>query len=303
MSITAPRVAIGIGPGDSGLFKIVIRAPSQRELDRALGEGVAEKMYEIAEHEIDVDIIGEIFAGPSISGDPPYVPAAESAPLAIGGSVGHHCCTAGSLGFFAQRLSDSSIGFVSTNHVLAHSDRGKEGDDILYPGPIDSGDRPKRVVAHLVAGYPRLQNNIPIVDAAFARLQDGIIYDASSVGPSMQLQEMLVPLYQQRNVVKFGRSTGFTRGQITAFSLQNLDVYFPWLETTITFNQQIEIKSEGDVPFSRPGDSGSLVMNPDGHPIGLVFAASPDGKYVYANPIADVLRALDIRMLSRPPHL
>lgn len=297
MSLRVPRVAIGIGPGDSGLFKIVVRARSQKELDRAFGEGVAKEMYEIAGHEIDVDIIPEIFADPPISGDPPQVPASPSAPLAIGGSVGHHCGTAGSLGFFAQRLSDGAIGFVSNNHVIADSDRGKEGDDVLYPGPFDNGDRPKNVVARLVAEYPLLQENVPIVDAAFARLQDGVIYDASSIGPSMQLQTTLVPLYQQRNVVKFGRSTGYTRGRITAFSLQNLEVDFPSLGTRITFNRQIEIKSEGDTPFSRPGDSGSLVVDPDGHPIGLIFAGPRDGRYSYVNPIADVLRALDIRML------
>jgi len=296
MSLRVPLIAIGIGPGDSGLFKIVVRARSQKELDRALGEGVAKEMHEIAGHEIDVDIIPEIFAGPPISGDSPQVPASPSAPLAIGGSVGHHCGTAGSLGFFAQRLSGGAIGFVSNNHVIADSDLGKEGDDILYPGPIDRGDRPKNVVARLVAGYPLLQKNVPIVDAAFACLQDGVIYDASSIGPSMQLQTTLVSLYQQRNVVKFGRSTGYTRGRITAFSLQNLDVNFTSLGT-ITFNGQIEIESDGDVPFSRPGDSGSLVVNPDGHPIGLLFGSSSDGRYSYVNPIADVLRALDIRML------
>lgn len=33
MSLRVPRIAIGIGPGDSGLFKIVVRARSQKELD------------------------------------------------------------------------------------------------------------------------------------------------------------------------------------------------------------------------------------------------------------------------------
>jgi len=80
----------------------------------------------------------------------------------------------------------------------------------------------------------------------------------------------------------------------------NLDINYPSLDNKrIVFNRAIEIKSDSvDAPFSKPGDSGSLVVNPDGHPIGLLFAGTRDGRYSYANPIADVLRELDIRLLS-----
>ncbi|MFP5247093.1 MAG: hypothetical protein ACLGH0_10405, partial [Thermoanaerobaculia bacterium] len=116
--------------------------------------------------------------------------------------------------------------------------------------------------------------------------------------PTMRLQPLLVPLYKQLNVLKFGRSTQLTRGRITAFALLNLDVDYPELGTRISFDRQIEIAPADGTPFSTPGDSGSLVVNEEGHPIGLLFAGNRDGSYAYANPIADVLRELDIRMLS-----
>lgn len=287
----APRVAIGIAPGDSSMFKIAIRAPSEKELERALGEGIAREVNEMADYEVDIRVTGEIAV------ERPTPSHVAPPALAIGASVAHYNCTAGSLGFFAQRLSDSAIGFVSNNHVIADCDHGKSGDDILHPAPMDRGDRSKDVVADLAGGYPRLQKNGAVVDAAFALLRAGVTYDPSPIGSAVKLQSLLVPLFKQREVLKFGRSTGLTRGRITAFALQNLDINYPALRTAIRFDRQIEIAPVGDKCFSEPGDSGSLVVNPDGHPIGLLFAANRDGSFAYANPIADVLRELDVRLL------
>ena len=289
----APRIAIGIAPGNSAtMLKIAIRAPSEKELERALGEGIAKEINEMAGYEVDIQITGEIAVAPA-------QPSNAASTLTIGASVGHYNCTAGSLGFFAQRLSDSAIGFVSNNHVIADCDMGMGGDDILHPAPADSGTRANNVIAELVSGYPPLKKNGAVVDAAFARLRDGAEYDPSTIGASVKLQALLVPLYKQRQVLKVGRSTGLTRGRITAFALQNLDVQYPALGERIRFDRQIEIAAEeGAACFSRPGDSGSLVVNPDGNPIGLLFAGNHDGSFTYANPIADVLRELDIRLLT-----
>lgn len=48
--------------------------------------------------------------------------------------------------------------------------------------------------------------------------------------------------------------------------------------------------------FSQPGDSGSLVWTWDQNrsPMGLLFAGG--GGYTFANPLQDVLNALDIHL-------
>ncbi|HEX8410933.1 MAG TPA: hypothetical protein VF883_18860 [Thermoanaerobaculia bacterium] len=289
----APRVSIGIGPSETNGLKLTVRAPSEKELERALGAGILDEVRTMAGlFEVDVRITGEISVAPP-------QPMRGTSTLAIGASVGHYNCTAGSVGFFAQSLSESTVGFVSNNHVIADCDYGKDGDDVLHPGPFDHGDRSRDVVAELVSGYPRLQKNGAVVDAAFARLRDGIEYDASSIGASLKLKPLLVPLFKQREVLKLGRSTQLTRGRISAFALQNVDVEYPKLQTRIAFDRQIEIVPavEGE-RFCEPGDSGSLVVNPNGHPIGLLFAANRDGSFAYANPIDDVLRELDVRLLT-----
>jgi hypothetical protein len=291
-----PRVAIGVGPGVSSPFQIAVRSSSKKDLERALGEGIEEELRAMALGEIEIRFTGPISAAKPVD-------SVSSSTLAIGASIGHYRCTAGTLGFFAQRIADGAVGFVSNNHVIADCDRGKDGDDILYPAPSDGGDRSKNVVAHLSEKYPKLDVNGTVVDAAFAELRDHVPYDAVPIGPGPALQSTPVPLFQQREVLKYGRSTGLTRGRISAFALQNLFVDYPTLDRKdvlngyVVFNRQIEIQSDDGQRFSSPGDSGSLVVNPEGHPIALLFSGNDDGLYSYANPIDDVLRELGVRFL------
>jgi hypothetical protein len=67
----------------------------------------------------------------------------------------------------------------------------------------------------------------------------------------------------------------------------------------LRFDNQIEVESASDVPFSEGGDSGSLIVTADDHlAAGLLFAGSDQGGQgdlglTYANPIAAVTEALD----------
>lgn len=60
------------------------------------------------------------------------------------------------------------------------------------------------------------------------------------------------------------------------------------------FSGVISIEGEGKKPFSKPGDSGSLVFDQDGYAIGLIFARSNSGGsndcgITYVIPIQTVL--------------
>lgn len=278
-----PRFAIGITPD----FKLAIRSPSEKDLERALGAGVGDEVRGMATGGINIKVTGAISAAHPVD-------SGSAVGLEIGASVGHYRSTAGTLGFFAKRIADGTFGFVSNNHVLADCDQGVEGDDILHPAPADNGDRSRNVVANLVAGYPRVDTNGAVVDAAFARIRENVPHDPVHIGPGIELQLVIPPLFQQRDVVKRGRSTGMTSGRISAFALQNLFVDYPSLDKKLIFNRQIEIVSSPDQRFAVPGDSGSLVVNPEGQAVGLLFAANADGSYAYANPIGDVLSELGV---------
>ena len=63
------------------------------------------------------------------------------------------------------------------------------------------------------------------------------------------------------------------------------------------FRNQIAILSVNNTPFSAGGDSGSLIWQWGAglRPVGLLFAGG--GGTTFANPIASVLAALNIRLL------
>lgn len=290
------KFALGVVPrhGQASEFGIAVRARTELELPPDILEVIENR----AEGEVDVRYTGAIVATAGFA-------AAASAirGVAIGASVGHVQCTAGTLGFFARRRSDQTIGFVSNNHVLAAEDQGQDGDEILHPAAVDSGTAPRGVVGRLAGDYPRLKPSKTVVDCAFARLVKGCGYDAHSldVGRTLSLQTM--PAYADPLVSKIGRTTGLTNGIISAFELDAVDIDYPRVKT-IRFNGQIEIQSVDGTPFCRSGDSGSLVFTRDGcHPVGLVFAMSAAGGpsncgLTYANPIDAVLKALGVTFLT-----
>lgn len=286
------RVAVGLAPAtQSADFRIAIRAQTQEDLDHAFAGGMEAKVRALALSEPDIRITGRIVA------NPPTEPGLPLRQLRLGASVSHHRRGAGSLGFFA-RDRNGVAGIVSNNHILALSGRGSDGDEILHPGAWDNGTPPLDVVARLVGTYPRLDVDNPRVDCAFARLRDGVSYDPVTIDTGLKLNAATVPLRDQKTVLKRGRSTGLTRGTITAIALDNIDIEYPRPCGIVLFHQQIEITSLPEQKFSAPGDSGSLVVNPDGNPLGLVFCGTLNCLLTYANPIGDVLDALGVTVLT-----
>ena len=87
-------------------------------------------------------------------------------------------------------------------------------------------------------------------------------------------------------VQKYGRSTGLTRGEVSAI---NATIDVGYVGGTATFVGQILIDGR---KFLKPGDSGSLVVtDPDREAVGLLFAGNNRGSLGIANPIDVVLDA------------
>jgi len=102
-------------------------------------------------------------------------------------------------------------------------------------------------------------------------------------------------------VAKVGRTTGITRGRVTAFELDNLVVGFDIGD--LVFNNQIEIEGTGTSAFSDGGDSGSLIVNRGRKAVGLLFAGSDQGGsndqgLTFANPLRAVLDALQVELMD-----
>ena len=90
---------------------------------------------------------------------------------------------------------------------------------------------------------------------------------------------------------------------MTAIELDDVLVGYGEELGNLRFDDQIEIEGIGTDPFSRGGDSGSLVYREDGVALGLLFAGSESGGengrgLTYVNPIDAVLAALDATLLA-----
>ncbi|WP_116947131.1 chymotrypsin family serine protease [Jiangella endophytica] len=217
-------------------------------------------------------------------------------PLRPGLSVSHVDVTAGTIGAFVTDESGALL-VLSNNHVLADSDRGAAGDIVVQPGVADggtaAGDR-IGVLDGVVALDPVAPN---LVDAATARLDDGI--EVSAEYPAGALAGW-VAVTDDIEVEKAGRTTGVTRGRVSAIEIDGISVQYP--AGVMDFDDQIEVTGAGSTDFSAGGDSGSLVYRPDTREaVGLLFAGSdtggPNGQgLTYCNPIGVVLDRLGVHL-------
>lgn len=279
-------VGIGISPtGRHGDYKVAVRARDSRGLSAAVIDEITKR----SAGEIDIRETGEITTTSALA------PASvtNTRQLTLGSSVAHYRGTAGTLGFFARRLADGAIGFVSANSVIAAQDLGREGDEILSPGPADSGTRRDNVVAHLDGGYSRLSAKNPL-DCAFGILSNSTTYEPSA-GPAGKLSTQGFRMEDgQLLVSKIGRTTGLTLGEITAFDL-TLKIEYSF--GMATFQDLIEISTRGNSKFCRGGDSGALVFTEDLRPVGLIFAATGNG-VAYAHPFKSVVTRLGVALIA-----
>jgi hypothetical protein len=283
-----PGIALGIAPGKRpGDYHLAVRI-QHRDLIASSQLAAIEKA---ARNEVDVSYVGELVK----QADPPE-PSFRVRPVRPGMSAGHYAITAGTLGALVRVAGSDRPRVLSNNHVLADENRGVVGDAILQPGALDGGEVDADRIASLES-FVTLQNGgVNRVDAAIAILDDGIDFEPSPDG--IDLNGATVSAESVEKVVKRGRTTGLTRGVVTAIEVDNVVVRFS--TGNLRFDNQIEIAASEQGAFSRGGDSGSLIVDePSGGAVGLLFAGSDQGGphgtgVTYASPIESVFHSLAV---------
>jgi hypothetical protein len=288
---TQRTVALGIAPRTARDFRLAVRI-QRRGLEDS---PQLERIRAMAKGEVDVRYIGRV-----VKRAVPWHQR-RNRPLRIGGSVGHFAITAGTLGGFVTRRRDGAVLILSNNHVLANENRAAIGDAILQPGPFDGGKRSGDRVGDL-AGFVRvLRTRVNLVDAATAEVRSGIAYEEARLTGIGRLTGLgPAVLDDSAPVAKVGRTTGVTRGHVTAFELDNVVVAYDG--GNLRFDDQIEIEGAGDRAFSDGGDSGSLIVDADRLAVALLFAGGDQGGsngrgLTYANLLTTVLERLKVDLL------
>lgn len=285
------QVAIGIARRTRRDYRLAVRIQHPGLAARARAEAIRER----AKGEVDLRYVGRISALARLARQ------GRQRPLRMGISLGHYRIAAGTLGAFV-RLRRGGERILSNNHVLADQDRGRRGDAIVQPGPYDGGRAPDDRVG-LLAEWVRLSSTrANRVDAALATIDDGVAYRAGVLVGRGRIRGVLEdPVEIDELVEKLGRTTGRTRGRVTAFELDNVQVGYQ--RGDLRFDDQIEVEGADAGPFSQGGDSGSLVYTASGRlAVGLLFAGGEmggsNGKgLTFCNPIAVVLASLKAELL------
>ena len=234
-----------------------------------------------------------------------------------GVSLGHYHITAGTFGCLVQRDQEPFI--LSNNHVLADVNQGRQGDAIIQPGPSDGGTANDRIAT--LADYVPLDFGTESSECPVAEWSAKLLnYVAQAAGSSHQLQAVkqtegvnrvdaalgrplspdivnneilhigtptgVGPARLGTAIQKTGRTTGYTQGMITQV---DATLRIDYEGRSALFTGQLVA-----TPMSRPGDSGSAVLDMDKHVVGLLFAGSDAATII--NPIDEVLSALNVEL-------
>lgn len=223
-----------------------------------------------------------------------------------------HCVGAGTFGALV-RSDDGSLMGLTNNHVSGACNHAMPGLPILAPGPLDCNDEacdPFTIGRHqrLLPINDGIPENIAISENWDVSLFS--IADADKV-TSMQGTHYDTPsrvgsLAGGMRVRKVGRTTGLTEGMVVGQSASPVPVAYNvneyGVKKTVFFEKVFVVEGDNSIPFSRPGDSGSLVVgNVPGvgeAAVGLVFAGNEMRNLSFILPLDDTLRKLNVTLVA-----
>jgi hypothetical protein len=235
----------------------------------------------------------------------------QDPPIQLGTSGGNindisrrYCCT-GTLGALVE--DGNGVQYIlSNNHVLARTNQGRVGEDIIQPGLADQGCvNVYDAVADLSWFVPiSFKKGLNVVDAAIAQIRTGMVNTSGLILDIGEVSKQIVSptLALGMRVKKSGRTTGLTSGTVLA---TNVTITVGYNKTCgmgsqiAKFNNQIRIGPAYDDVFSAGGDSGSLIVencSTSPRAVGLLFAGSSTD--TFANPITNVLPSLSVSMVG-----
>jgi hypothetical protein len=221
-------------------------------------------------------------------------------PAHPGASMGHYKVSAGTFGAVVYDRKTNTPLILSNNHILANITNGRDGrseigDPIYQPGSYDGGTS-KNVIGNLHKFIPiKYETKGTGGSKAAANLVDAAVAQpVSSEAISSEIIDIgnvtgVAKPEMNMKVKKSGRTSGVTSGRVrvmhTTLKVDMDDNRYAVFEDQIVTDM-----------VSKPGDSGSLVVNEYNEAVGLLFAGS-DRSAIFS-PIQNVLNALEVTIAT-----
>jgi len=211
-------------------------------------------------------------------------------PICGGISAAHRDVSAGTLGAIMEDASTGEPLLLSNNHVFANCStedkpNARVGDPIYQPGRADGGDYDQDIVATLVRWIPYSTTEDNLVDAAVARPKPGVLTSEVILGQNGEFitPGEMTPITTKTHVKKFGRTSGFTNGDIIDWDFA----------TTMTYPGGAKVKYVDQLLAkldTYSGDSGSILLDNNDNVVGMVYGGTVVNgeRYAVANKIRNV---------------
>ena len=216
-------------------------------------------------------------------------------PVPIGISTGNiNDCGSGTIGVRVR--GGDFVYALSCNHVWGRLNAAQVGENIVQPGSgdVSCAKNTTDIFAQIAGLEPIIHlstasnvMDVTMVSTTVANLSNSTPIDGYGI-PSSTAIDPAVGL----GVQKYGRTTGLTKGKISAI---NVTMGINYGYGTARFVGQIAVEpANKNGTFVDGGDSGSLVVSNDANanPVGIVFAKS--GSITYVNPIKPILARFNV---------
>lgn len=241
-------------------------------------------MRTMARGEVDIAHIG--YPRPQTAAGVPAIVR----PLHIGDGIGCVHGSFGTIGLFPWSPDRQHRLILSNHHVIACARDAAVDAAVIAPGRRQLGGSSDVVGTYLrgVAPSPVRTN---LFDIAVARLEKDVQVEARIRGIGC-LTGLVKAQESVALVRKMGQGSGLTFGEVVSARVDHVTIPYPGLGEII-FDRVLEIHGTNG-PFSRPGDSGALVVDGEGRGVGLIFAGNEERNESLAFDIVRVMEELGL---------
>jgi hypothetical protein len=214
-------------------------------------------------------------------------------PAHPGFNVGNVDEGSGTIACLLRARDSGALVALSCSHVIGRSGQGAPDEVVLVPSRDEADDQgvlAQAPIGELVRALPlgrSFADGATNVDAAIFRPDAASDLSATVALLGVQPHAVCPAVSVGMKVRKVGSTTGLTFGEVTMIH-KTIGLGYPTADggtTTIWFSDAIGISQ-----FTRPGDSGALVLDDAGRAVGLHIGSTDDSSICL--PMPRVLDAL-----------